>query len=230
MLRTRISLSNLHSAFVTRRFINAVIMGPPGGGKGTISKKLVKDFGLLHFSMGDLLREHVKLETPSGIAAKEIILAGGLVPDKIVLDILVSSLKGKSSVLLDGFPRTIEQAKFVVENIHIDVVLALDIPHDVIIERISNRWIHAPSGRTYALDYNPPKRNGFDDITGEALTQRDDDKPETVRKRLDTYENITSPLLHFFGDKGMLKVFSGTESDVIYPEMKAYLLSKFKFS
>jgi len=112
---------------------------------------------------------------------------GHLVPDDIVIDIMMKATKGKNRILLDGYPRTIEQATFVEKKISIDTVIALDIPHQTIIDRISKRWVHATSGRTYAYDYNPPKVQGRDDVTNEDLTQRDDDKPETVRTRLLSY-------------------------------------------
>jgi len=198
-------------------------MGPPGGGKGTISKKIVADFQLYHVSTGDLLRFEINSKTPLGNSAQSIMQQGGLVPDKIVVDILLNAIKGKDKILLDGFPRTLSQAKLISTVINIDVVIALDIPDQVIIDRISNRLVHSPSGRTYSYDYNPPVVKGFDDVTGEPLTQRDDDKPETVQRRLSNYAAMTSPLLEYYEGKGNLRRFAGTESDKIYPHVKTLL-------
>eukprot|EP01041_Mallomonas_annulata_P003214 gene3214-6352_t len=203
--------------------VNVIIMGPPGGGKGTISKKLVADFAYHHISTGDLLRENVSRRSELGIAVKDILERGGLVPDKLIVDMISAETQSSKSYLLDGFPRTVEQAMLIGDKVKIDAVLALDIPHDVIIQRVANRWIHAPSGRTYSYDYNPPKILGVDDITGEKLTKRADDNVDVMKQRLDTYSKMTAPLLHFYEEKKLLKSFQGTESDVIYPMVKSYL-------
>ena len=180
--------------FSASKGLNAIIFGSPGSGKGTISKKIVKDFSFNHISTGDLLRQNVLDGTPLGVAAKEIMDAGGLVPDKLVLDMLLEHSKKKQNdtnnsnknmnLLLDGYPRTIGQANSLQEHFPIDTVIALDVPHQTIIDRLSSRWIHPQSGRTYAYDYNPPKVLGFDDETNEPLIQRDDDKPESIAARL----------------------------------------------
>ncbi len=334
--------------------LSALILGPPGGGKGTISKKLIKDYSFFHLSTGDVLRKHVREGTDVGKAAQAYMVkgtwsgwptggrwggeigvhgqglrlrlaaagffthpptnnpigqrggsrggkegmdkstwrrgrlrrraaaaagevhpptqpthnqpplmnptrahagdfdggggasthathppatlliphsqphipTGALVPDKVMVDLVVEELSSKGTVprlLLDGFPRTIPQALALEAHIKMDVVIDLDIPDQTIIERISNRWIHAPSGRTYAYDYNPPKEKGKDDVTGEALVQREDDKAETVKARLDQYKKVTSPLVEHYRAKGTLATFAGTESNVIYPRVKAYL-------
>lgn len=153
-------------------------------------------------------------------------MQGALVPDNVILDLVVAELASKGHVprlLLDGFPRTIPQALALEPHVSIDVVIDLDIPDQTIIERISNRWIHAASGRTYAYDYNPPKQKGVDDVTGEPLVQREDDKEETVKARLEQYKQITTPLVDHYRYQGTLATFSGTESDVIYPYVKAHL-------
>jgi nucleoside-triphosphate--adenylate kinase len=148
---------------------------------------------------------------------------GGLVSDEIVLELLLHRAKGSSkSLLIDGFPRTVEQADLLAKNLNIAAVIALNIPHEVIIQRISNRWIHAPSGRTYAYDYNPPKVKGLDDVTQEPLVQRADDTPEAVKERLEKYDKVTSPLIDYYQKQGIVQVFSGTESDVIYPNVKKF--------
>lgn len=154
-------------------------------------------------------------------------IQGALVPDAVVMDMIFSRAQNStSSLLLDGFPRTIVQAISLQKLLSIDAVIALEIPHQTIIDRLSNRWVHGPSGRTYAYDYNPPKILGKDDITGEDLIQRDDDKKETIKRRLETFEKQTRPLIEFYSSAGVttkFRSFTGTESDVIYPEVRKFL-------
>jgi len=205
-----------------------LILGKPGGGKGTISSKILKDFpGLEHVSTGDILRQHVREETDLGKEAKAYMDRGDLVPDgvmiRLVLDDSMSALENGKHLLLDGFPRTIEQAVALDESIDVEVVVDLNIPTDTIVERIADRWIHPASGRVYNYSYNPPIHHGKDDDTGEDLIQRADDKPKTVRKRLDAYDKVTSPLIQYYEEKGVLKTFSGTQSDKIYPDVKEWL-------
>ncbi|GAX10795.1 nucleoside-triphosphate--adenylate kinase [Fistulifera solaris] len=212
-----------------------LILGPPGGGKGTISKKMLKDFSSFHHvSTGDLLRQHVRQRTALGIKAKGYMDSGELVPDNLMIDLVMEDatpyLEAGQSLLLDGFPRTIEQAMALEKVTHIDVVVNLDVPTDTIVERLADRWIHPASGRVYSYSYNPPKVAGKDDITGEDLVQRDDDKPEAIRKRLESYANITAPLVKYYEDKGLARTFSGTKSDVIYPQVKKFLESTHFFS
>eukprot|EP00614_Pseudopedinella_elastica_P006738 CAMPEP_0172590722 /NCGR_PEP_ID=MMETSP1068-20121228/9351_1 /TAXON_ID=35684 /ORGANISM="Pseudopedinella elastica, Strain CCMP716" /LENGTH=217 /DNA_ID=CAMNT_0013386785 /DNA_START=125 /DNA_END=778 /DNA_ORIENTATION=- len=201
-------------------------MGPPGGGKGTISKKILKDFSFTHLSTGDVLRANVRAGTEIGKEAETYMKAGSLVPDDVMVRLVLAEVENCSSaasILLDGFPRTVPQAIELDKHISVDLALNLNIPTEVIVERISNRWIHPGSSRVYAYDYNPPKIEGFDDETGEPLVQRDDDKPEAVRTRLLTYEKETAPLIAYYQAEGVLTSFSGTESDVIYPIVKAHL-------
>eukprot|EP00616_Rhizochromulina_sp_CCMP1243_P009971 CAMPEP_0118971008 /NCGR_PEP_ID=MMETSP1173-20130426/7775_1 /TAXON_ID=1034831 /ORGANISM="Rhizochromulina marina cf, Strain CCMP1243" /LENGTH=216 /DNA_ID=CAMNT_0006920433 /DNA_START=53 /DNA_END=703 /DNA_ORIENTATION=+ len=206
----------------------ALIMGPPGGGKGTISKKILKDFSFTHLSTGDVLRANVREATAIGQEAKGFMDSGNLVPDDLMVRLVLSELEKTpvDRLLLDGFPRTRPQAEALGKHLHVDMALNLNVPTETIVARISNRWIHPGSGRIYAYDYNPPKVHGVDDETGEPLVQRDDDTPEAVRKRLTTYDTLTAPLLDFYGDHGVLQNFSGTESDVIYPMVKEYLDSQ----
>ena len=211
-------------AKMKKALFNMVIFGAPGSGKGTISKKIVKDFKFNHISTGDILRQNVLAGSKIGLAAKSLMESGQLVPDQLVLDMLVDHAKScPGNLLLDGYPRTIVQAQSLQAHINIDCVVALDIPHQTIIDRLSGRWIHPQSGRTYAYDYNPPKILGKDDITGEPLIQREDDKPASIAARLQAYEKLTLPLKQYYDSKGILKVFSGTESDVIYPQIKSFL-------
>jgi len=210
-----------------------LILGKPGGGKGTISKKILKDFPTFkHFSTGDMLRQHVREKTDIGIEAKKHMDSGSLVPDEVIINLVLSEAEKESengnSLLLDGFPRTMEQAKALGESVNVDHVVDLNVPNDTIVERIADRWIHPASGRVYNYSYNPPRIHGKDDETGEDLVQRDDDKPETVRKRLEAYESVTAPLVEYYKEQGVLQTFSGTESDVIYPEVNNWLQDRFK--
>ena len=205
-----------------------LILGKPGGGKGTISGKILKDFPQFrHVSTGDQLRQHVRNETPLGKEAKKFMDEGCLVPDDVMIQMVmgdaVEAIKNGQSLLLDGFPRTMEQAVALDKSLDVDMVINLCIPNDTIISRISDRWIHPASGRVYNYAYKPPKVKGQDDETGEPLVQREDDKPESVLKRLQKYDLATKPLVDYYEKKGVIKTFQGTESDVIYPEVKKWL-------
>eukprot|EP00930_Biecheleria_cincta_P047382 TRINITY_DN32834_c0_g1_i1.p1 TRINITY_DN32834_c0_g1~~TRINITY_DN32834_c0_g1_i1.p1 ORF type:complete len:242 (+),score=40.49 TRINITY_DN32834_c0_g1_i1:80-805(+) len=212
-----------------------VIMGPPGGGKGTISKKLIKDFEFHHISTGDMLRAQVRQGTDLGLQAKKHMDSGGLVPNELIIGMVMSEISGvaTSRILLDGFPRTREQAEALNNAKKVELALNLAVPTEDIVKRISSRWIHAASGRTYAYDYNPPKVEGKDDETGEPLVQRDDDKPESVRSRLQLYDDQTLPLLDFYKAEGCLHQFDGSDhpellaqdkrSDAIYASLKPFM-------
>lgn len=148
-----------------------------------------------HVSTGDVLRQHVRLGTDLGKEAQQYMDKGELVPDKLMIDLVMEDatpqLEEGKSLLLDGFPRTITQAVALENYINVDMVVNLDIPTETIVDRISDRWIHPASGRVYSYSYKPPKVTGKDDVTGEPLEQRDDDKPESVRKRLESYEQVS---------------------------------------
>ncbi|HEX4919076.1 MAG TPA: adenylate kinase [Limnobacter sp.] len=180
-----------------------ILLGAPGAGKGTQATFIKEKFGIPQISTGDMLRAAVKAGTPLGIEAKKVMDAGGLVSDDIIINLVKERLKEadcENGYLFDGFPRTIPQAEAMKQaGVKIDFVLEIDVPHGEIIERMSGRRTHPASGRTYHVKFNPPKREGLDDITGEPLVQRDDDKEETVRKRLDVYENQTRPLVDYYG-------------------------------
>lgn len=226
--QSRMLASAAAPAAAQRKF--ALIMGPPGGGKGTISKKILKEFPIHHLSTGDELRAHVQNSTAVGLEAKEYMDSGALVPDELIIRLVleeVGKLPPTTNVLLDGFPRTQAQAEALSKEIKVDMVINLDIPQATIVERMSGRWIHMASGRVYAYDYNPPKEEGKDDVTGEALEQREDDKPETVMARLQKYAEMTVPLIEYYDkDAGVLGNFAGTESDVIYPEVRKFLIAQ----
>jgi len=206
---------------------NTLIIGAPGSGKGTISNWIVRDFGLLHVSSGDLLRAQMRDGTELGLAAKSFIDKGNLVPDNVMVGLISSELKklGEKPWLLDGFPRTVAQAEALQQETPVNVVVNLCVPFETIIERVKDRWIHPASGRVYNLVFNPPKVDGHDDETGEPLVQRDDDKPESVRNRLEVFQNVTEPVLEFYRKKGICQDFHGTESKKIWPHVETYLKS-----
>ncbi|QEZ45742.1 adenylate kinase [Cupriavidus oxalaticus] len=181
-----------------------ILLGAPGAGKGTQAKFICEKFAIPQISTGDMLRAAVKAGTPLGVEAKKVMDAGGLVSDDIIIGLVKDRLKQddcKNGYLFDGFPRTIPQAEAMKDaGVAIDYVLEIDVPFDAIIERMSGRRVHVASGRTYHVKYNPPKAEGIDDETGEALIQRDDDKEETVKKRLDVYSQQTRPLVDYYSD------------------------------
>lgn len=212
----------------------ALILGKPGGGKGTISSKILSDFPeFRHLSTGDVLRRHVLDRTDIGTEAKKHMEAGELVPDDLIIQLVMedatTAINNGNSLLLDGFPRTIEQAKALEQSIHVDLVMNLDIPTDTIVERTSDRWIHPASGRVYSYSYRPPREWGVDDETGEELIQREDDKPDCVRSRLDLYSKVTQPLVEFYEQKNVIQTFKGTKSDVIYVDVKQWLEEKMHY-
>ncbi|WDU55536.1 adenylate kinase [Taylorella equigenitalis] len=179
-----------------------ILLGPPGAGKGTQANFIKNKYNIPQISTGDMLRATVKAGTPLGLQVKSIMESGGLVSDDIIINLVKERLKEddcKKGYLFDGFPRTIPQAEALKDaGVDLDYVIEIDVPHDAIIERMSGRRTHPASGRTYHIKFNPPKIDGKDDETGEELIQRDDDKEETVRKRLDVYENQTRPLVDFY--------------------------------
>ncbi|PZO28046.1 MAG: adenylate kinase, partial [Betaproteobacteria bacterium] len=180
-----------------------ILLGAPGAGKGTQATFIKEKFGIPQISTGDMLRAAVKAGTPLGIEAKKVMDSGGLVSDEIIINLVKERLKESdcaNGYLFDGFPRTIPQAEAMKEaGVKIDFVLEIDVPHDAIIDRMSGRRTHPASGRTYHIKFNPPKQEGIDDVTGEPLVQRDDDKEETVKKRLDVYKKQTRPLVDYYG-------------------------------
>jgi adenylate kinase len=179
-----------------------ILLGPPGAGKGTQAAFIKERYDIPQISTGDMLRAAVKAGTPLGIAAKKVMDAGGLVSDDIIVGLVKARLKEPDTAhgyLFDGFPRTIPQAEAMKDaNVAIDRVLELDVPEDDIIERMSGRRVHVGSGRTYHIRFNPPRTAGIDDITGDALIQRDDDREDTVRKRLAVYRAQTRELVDYY--------------------------------
>ncbi len=179
-----------------------ILLGPPGAGKGTQAAFIRQHFGIPQISTGDMLRAAVKAGTSLGVAAKKVMDAGQLVSDDIIIGLVKERLKHldcRSGYLFDGFPRTIPQADSMRNSgVGIDFVLEIDVDHEEIIRRLSGRRVHPASGRNYHVTYNPPKVSGKDDLTGEPLVQRDDDKEETVRRRLEVYEKQTRPLVDYY--------------------------------
>ena len=179
-----------------------ILLGPPGAGKGTQAQFIMQRYGIPQISTGDMLRAAVKAGTPLGLEAKKVMDAGGLVSDDIIIGLVKDRLKQPdcaNGYLFDGFPRTIPQADAMKEaGVAIDYVLEIDVPDEAIIERMSGRRVHLPSGRTYHLKFNPPKVEGRDDETGEELVQRADDNEETVRKRLAVYHEQTEVLVDYY--------------------------------
>jgi adenylate kinase len=180
-----------------------ILLGPPGAGKGTQAAFIKERFGIPQISTGDMLRAAVREGTPLGIAAKKVMDAGGLVSDDIIIGLVRDRLAQPDCAggyLFDGFPRTIPQADAMkLAGVAIDFVLEIDVPDAEIVERMSGRRVHVASGRTYHVRFNPPRVAGLDDVTGEALIQRDDDREETVRKRLEVYHAQTRQLVDYYG-------------------------------
>ena len=179
-----------------------ILLGPPGAGKGTQANFIKEKFGIPQISTGDMLRAAVKAGTPLGLEAKKVMDAGGLVSDDIIIGLVKDRLQQddcKAGYMLDRYPRTLPQAEAMKDaGVPIDFVLEIDVPDAEIVERMSGRRAHLASGRTYHVKYNPPKVEGKDDVTGEDLVQRDDDKEETVKKRLDVYHSQTKPLVEYY--------------------------------
>jgi len=179
-----------------------ILLGAPGAGKGTQASFLCQKYGIPQISTGDMLRAAVKAGTPLGQQAKAVMDSGGLVSDELIINLVKERIIQPDCVqgfLFDGFPRTIPQADAMkAGGVKIDYVLEIDVPFDAIIERMSGRRSHPASGRTYHVKFNAPKVDGLDDVTGEPLVQRDDDKEETVRKRLDVYSAQTRPLVDYY--------------------------------
>ena len=179
-----------------------ILLGAPGAGKGTQATFICQAYGIPQISTGDMLRAAVKAGTEMGLAAKKVMDAGGLVGDDIIIGLVkerITHADCANGFLFDGFPRTIPQADAMKHaGVKLDCVLEIDVPFDAIIERMSGRRVHVASGRTYHVKFNPPKQDGIDDLTGEPLIQRDDDREETVKKRLEVYSAQTRPLVDYY--------------------------------
>lgn len=179
-----------------------ILLGPPGAGKGTQASFITERFGIPQISTGDMLRAAVKAGTPLGQEAKKVMDAGRLVSDEVIIGLVRDRLREddcRAGYLFDGFPRTIPQADAMKgAGVGLDFVLEIDVPDEEIIDRMSGRRVHLTSGRTYHVKYNPPQVAGKDDVTGEDLIQREDDREDTVRKRLEIYHAQTKPLIDYY--------------------------------
>ena len=200
-----------------------ILLGSPGSGKGTQAQFIIEKYAIPQISTGDMLRAAVKEGTPLGVAAKQVMDAGGLVSDDIILGLIkerIAKADCANGFLLDGFPRTIAQAEGLAEmGVPLDHVIEIVVPDEDIVRRMAGRRVHAGSGRTYHIEFNPPQQEGLDDVTGEALMQREDDKEETVRKRLQVYHEQTKPLVNFYAAIGQGVQFNsisgtGTVSEI----------------
>jgi adenylate kinase len=181
-----------------------ILLGAPGAGKGTQATFICQKYGIPQISTGDMLRAAVKAGTPLGLQAKAVMESGGLVSDDLIINLVkerITQADCTNGFLFDGFPRTIPQADAMkAAGVKLDYVLEIDVPFEAIIERMSGRRSHPASGRTYHVKFNPPKTEGLDDVTGEALVQRPDDQEETVKKRLEVYSAQTRPLVDYYSE------------------------------
>ncbi|CEP14291.1 hypothetical protein [Parasitella parasitica] len=211
--------------------LRLLLIGCPGSGKGTQSSRLEKNFGVAHLSSGDLLRRNITEQTSLGKQAQQYVSDGKLVPDDLLISLIDSELLnvGNTNWLLDGFPRTIGQAEALDATLNklmqpLNLVINLQVPEDVILQRIMDRWVHIPSGRVYNLSYNPPRVSGLDDITGEPLSKRPDDKPEVFKVRLDQHQAMATPLLNHY--QHVVVNVKGSTSEEIYPQIESEIVNR----
>ncbi|RDB21121.1 GTP:AMP phosphotransferase AK3, mitochondrial [Hypsizygus marmoreus] len=236
--------------------LRMLMFGKPGAGKGTLSARLVEKYEILSLSTGDLLRQHIAERTEVGRQAEELVAQGGLLPDEVMLKVVTSKLDSlyNKHWILDGFPRTLGQGELLdahlkKKHMPLTLVVNLDVPDDVILSRISDRWVHLRSGRVYNMSYNRPKVEGYDDVTGEPLTKRPDDNPETFSRRLAQFYSSTSPLLAYYASSSTyiphphqhphqlsfhrsrhrlkLRTLSGSTSDENWPQLDKLIRTSF---
>jgi len=210
--------------------LKVVFIGPPGAGKGTQADNLKRDFCVCHLATGDMLRAAVTAGTPLGKQAKEIMARGELVPDDVIIGMIKESIKKKEckdGFILDGFPRTVVQAQkldgmLTEMKTKLDRAFEFAIEDKLLLQRITGRRIHPASGRTYHVDFKPPKQKGKDDVTGEPLIQREDDRPDTLSKRLDTYHKNTAPVVAYYKKQGLLTTLDASRKpDDVYSVIRS---------
>ncbi|NEU32484.1 adenylate kinase [bacterium LRH843] len=212
--------------------MNLILMGLPGAGKGTQAERIIGKYNIPHISTGDMFRAAIKGETELGLKAKSFMDAGELVPDEVTIGIVRDRLSEddcSNGFLLDGFPRTVAQAVALEELLSLigrklDYVLNIDVPEQLLMERLTGRWVSPTTGRTYHVLFNPPKVEGKCDVDGSDLIQRDDDKPETVKKRLEVNLKQAKPLFDFYSEKGYLQNIKGDQDiDEVFNEIDELL-------
>jgi adenylate kinase len=211
--------------------LNLILLGPPGAGKGTQADRLKDDFGLPYIGTGDLLRKHKEEETELGREAAGYMNNGDLVPDDLVIRMILEEIeeKGRDGFLLDGYPRSIAQAEALAEALEeggrrLTAALLIDADDDTVIQRLSGRRQCAKNGHLYHVDFDPPKHEGVCDQDGSRLIQREDDRPETVKKRLATYHDKTEPLIDYYDERGLLRRFDGTrDANEVHDHIRATL-------
>jgi adenylate kinase len=199
--------------------LNLILLGPPGAGKGTQAERLQEDFPLAYIATGDMLRQAVKDETDLGRKAKAFMDRGELVPDDVIIGVILDRLSARDTsdgFLLDGFPRTDKQAEALDDALRqvdrrLTAALLIEVPEDDLVRRLSGRRV-CPNGHTYHVEHNPPKKDDVCDVDGEPLSQREDDREETVRRRLQVYRDQTSPLIDYYDERDILHRFDGTRS------------------
>jgi adenylate kinase len=210
--------------------LNLILLGPPGAGKGTQAGRLTEDFGLPYIGTGDLLREHKRSETDLGVKAKEYMDAGKLVPDDLVIEMILDKIEedGDDGFLLDGFPRSAGQADALSEEMdrrgrRLTAALLIEAPDSIVIERLSGRR-QCSNGHLYHVKYDPPKHDDKCDQCGRPLSQRDDDRPEAIKQRLETYHEQTERLIGYYDERGLLRRFDGTQDKVkVHDHIRATL-------
>ncbi|KAF8559790.1 ADK-domain-containing protein [Imleria badia] len=216
--------------------LRMLLFGKPCCGKGTLAARLSKKYGISTISTGDLLRQHIAERTDIGRQAEGIVAAGGLLPDEMMLDLITTKLDTlkENNWILDGFPRTQRQGSLLdnllaKHNIPLNLIVNVDVSDDLLFEWISNRWVHLPSGRSYSTSYNPPQIPGLDDMTGEPLTKRSDDTPETFTRRLEHYYAQSSPLLFYYASRAystrLLDLYG--DSDTVWPSLETVIRKSF---
>jgi adenylate kinase len=200
--------------------LNLILLGPPGAGKGTQAERLTDDFNLPYIATGNILRSAVQEQTELGKQAKAYMDEGRLVPDDVITGVILEAIENadaRDGFILDGFPRTIPQADALAEGMRdherdLTAALLIEVPDDEVLRRMSGRRVSSKTGRVYHLEFDPPRHEGRCDVDGSRLVQRDDDKPETVKKRLAVYHDQTEPLINYYEDQGLLRRFDGTRS------------------